>query len=182
MTKYEWTYQQIEMATKDYPPANRQFMDSFLDSVKKAGQSLTRTEFFKLYEACGPGENEDVDYFDYATLDDYWVYTADFSEAWDMPLTPPLPHIITTATAGETALPSDFCSLGGTPEWLQYEDFPICAECDCDMVLFLQLKSLPRSITKTQESLEVYAFGDAGNFYLFHCPKCRTHKTSWECH
>lgn len=182
MTKYEWTKKEVEIATTDYPPDNRRFIDAFLDAVKQAGQSLTRTKFFELYEACAPGEGEDADYFDYSVLDDHWVLGADFSEAWHMPPTPPLPEITTKATGGTIDLPDDFCRLGGTPDWIQNERFPICPECDCNMVLFLQLKSLPYEITKKVESLGAYTFGDAGNFYLFHCPKCDTHKTSWQCY
>ena len=182
MTKYEWTKKQIEAATKDYPPDNRKYIDAFLEAVKKAGQSLTRTQFYELYKACGPGEEDDADYFDYPVLDDHWVLIANFSEAWDMPASPTLPRVTTKASVGKTSLPADFISLGGTPEWIQNERFPICPECDCDMVLFLQLKSLPYEITKKDEALRAYTFGDAGNFYLFHCPKCGTHKTSWECY
>jgi hypothetical protein len=182
MTKYEWTKKQIAEATKDYPPGNLKYIDAFLAEVMKAGQSLTRTKFFEIYEACGPSDEDDADYFDYAILSDHWVLVADFGEAWNLPEAEPLPHITTTAKFGTFSLPVDFCSLGGTPDWVQNENYPICPECDADMLLFLQLKSLPHSITSQKEELSVYTFGDAGNFYLFHCPKCDTHKTSWECY
>ena len=182
MTKYEWTKKQIEIATADHPPENCKHIDAFLNAVKKAGQSLTRTKFFELYKTCGPGPDEDTDYFDYPVLDDHWALIADFSEAWEMPSTPSLPRITTQANAGNTNLPEDFCSLGGTPDWIQSEQFPICPECDCDMILFLQLKSLPYEVTEKDKALEAYTFGDAGNFHLFLCPKCGTHKTSMECY
>jgi rubredoxin len=182
MTKYQWTKKQIEEATKDHPPDTPKYMDAFLAAVKEAGQSLTRTKFFELFEACSPSDDDDVDYFDYDILSDRWVLVADFSEAWAIPEAEPLPHITTTARCGAFSLPDDFCSLGGTPEWIQNEKYPICPECDADMVLFLQLKSLPYEITRQAEALCAYTFGDAGNFYLFHCPRCGTHKTSWECY
>ena len=99
-----------------------------------------------------------------------------------MPEPEPFPRITTTAKFGKQSLPKDFCTLGGTPEWIQNEMYPICLECDADMVLFIQLKSLPYAITKKKEELGVYSFGDAGNFYLFCCPKCDTYNTSWQCH
>ncbi|MBN8422810.1 MAG: hypothetical protein J0L73_28135 [Verrucomicrobia bacterium] len=182
MTKYEWTKKQVEMATLEHPPKNRAYIDSFLSAVEKAGQSLTRTQFFELYKASVPGEDEDVDYFDYPVLDDHWVLVADFKEAWDIPAPPALPRITTQAAAGETSLPADFCTLGGTPDWIQNECFPICHKCDGDMVLFLQLKSLPYEITEKEKALEACTFGDDGHFYLFLCPTCGTHKTSLECH
>jgi hypothetical protein len=182
MTKYEWTRRQIEIATAGNPPENRKYIDAFLAAVKEAGQKLTMIQFFELYEACGPGDGGHADYFDYPVLDDHWVFNANFAEAWDISTTPTLPRVTTEAAVGNTTLPPDFISLGGTPEWIQEVRFPICAQCDCDMVLFIQLKSLPYEITKKDKSLQAYTFGDAGNLYLFHCPKCGTHKTSWECH
>lgn len=182
MSKYEWTKKEIDLAMNGDLPKNRKYIDAFLAAVKKAGPNLTRTKFFELYEACGPGDDQDVDYLDYPVFDDHWVLVADFSEAWDMPATPALPRITAKAAIRKIRLPDDFISLGGTPDWIQNERFPICPKCDCDMVLFLQLKSLPYEITKKDEALMAYTFGDAGNFYLFHCPKCGTHKTSWECY
>ena len=182
MTKYEWTRKQIEIAAEEHPPENRKYLDAFLAAVKQAGQGLTRTGFFELYEACAPKEDEDADYFDYPILGDHWALIADFSEAWDMPATPPLPRITTQAVTSETPLPEDFCSIGGTPDWIQGDQFPICPACDCDMILFIQLKSLPYAITRNDETLRAYTFGDAGNFYLFHCPKCETYKTSGDCY
>jgi hypothetical protein len=181
MNKYEWTKRQIEEVTKDYPPTNRKYMDAFLAKVKKAGQSLTRVKFFEIYEACCPPDDVEFDYFDYTVLEDHWP-AADFSEAWDLPEVVPLPRITTTAKFGKQTLPQDFCSLGGTPDWIQNERYPICSECDSDMVLFLQLKSLPHEMIEKNQGLGAFMFGDAGNFYLFQCPKCGTHKTSWECH
>jgi len=182
MTKYEWTKQQIEAATTDYPSDHPQYIDAFLEEVKHAGQSLTRTQFFELFEKCRPPEDADTDYFDYSVLDDHFSLAADFKEAWEIPDSEPLPIVTTKAHYSDVPLPDDFCRLGGEPEWIQNEKFPICGECDADMVLFLQLKSLPYEITKDRRELRAYTFGDAGNFYLFHCPKCRTHKTSWECY
>ena len=182
MTKYEWTKKQIEEVTKDYPPDNPKYMDAFLAEVKKAGQALTRTKFFELFEACAPSDDDTTDYFDYAILSDRWALVADFSEAWELQDSEPLPRITTSAQFGALPLPADFCSIGGTPDWIQNEKYPACPQCDADMVLFLQLKSLPHEITKQHETLRAYTFGDAGNFYLFHCPKCDTHRTSWECY
>lgn len=182
MKKYEWTKRQVEVATKEYPPDSRKYIDAFLTAVKEAGEGLTRTKFFELFEACGPGEGESVDYFDYPILADHWVLSADFSEAWDIETARPLARIATKAFAGKTELPADFCSLGGVPDWIQNQKFPICPTCDCDMVLFLQLKSLPYEITKKRKTLSPYQFGDAGNFYLFQCQTCGSFRTSEECH
>jgi hypothetical protein len=181
MTKYEWTKKEIESVTSEYPPDDPQYIEAFLAEVKKAGEKLTRTKFFKIYEACAPPKKVEADYFDYAVLDDHWN-AADFREAWGSFEADPLPRIATKATFGRLPLPDDFCVLGGTPDWIQEEKFPICPKCDRDMALFLQLKSLPYEITKNNEPLSTYTFGDAGNFYLFRCATCDTYKNSWECY
>ena len=182
MTKYEWTKKQIYEATKDYPPENRRYLDAFLEEVKKAGESLTRTKYLELFEQGRPPLDADTDYFEYDVLDDRFALVANFSEAWQIPEVEPLPRITTTSKCGKVKLPDDFCTLGGTPDWIQNERFPICPQCDADMILFLQLKSLPYELTKKREDLAAFTFGDAGNFYLFQCPACDTYKTSSECY
>jgi hypothetical protein len=183
MTKYEWTKRHIDEAKKEYPPDNPKYMDDFLAAVKEAGQSLTRVKFFELFDSCAPpDDDDDIDYFDYDVLSDLWTLGANFGEAWTIPAPEPLPRITTTAKFHEQSLPDDFCSLGGTPEWIQEEKYPICPQCDNDMVLFLQLKSLPFELTRVTKALDAFTFGDAGNFYIFHCVKCATHKISCECY
>jgi hypothetical protein len=182
MTKYEWTKAQVETATAEFQPEDRTYIDAFLAEIAKAGEELTRTQFEEIFEAGSPPDEVDAGYFDYNILSDHFVLVADFSEAWDISESTPLPRVSTKANFGDVALPDDFCSLGGTPEWIQNEKYPICPKCDGDMVLFLQLKSIPYEITKNHEELEAYPFGDAGNFYLFHCTNCGTHQTSWECY
>jgi len=182
MTKYEWTMKQVAEATKEYPPSNRQYIDAFLAEVERAGESLTRVRFFELFKACAPPLDADVGYFDYEVINDRWTFTADFSEAWKIPAIEPLPRITMTAKFGKRSLPGDFCCLGGTPDWIQNEKYPICPKCDANMVLFLQLKSLPYSLTEHHEELDAYTFGDAGNFYLFQCPNCGAYQNSEQCH
>lgn len=179
MTKYEWTKKQIAEATEGHPPENMQYFDAFLAEVQKAGESLTRTRFFELFEQCRPAR--DADYFDYAFLDDHFAYgVANFAEAWNMVEHSQLPTVTARAMYGDLALPQEFCRFGGEPDWIQSVDFPICKECDANMVLFLQVKSLPYELTKDREELRAFTFGDAGNFYVFHCPKCGTYNTSAE--
>lgn len=180
MTKYEWTKKHIKIATKDNPPENSKYIDAFLAAVKEAGEALTRTRFFELFKACGPPDDEDPDYFDYPVLDDHWVLIADFKEVWDMPSVAPLPLVTTQAKFGKVSLPDDFCVLGGTPDFIQNERYPICPGCDADMVLLLQLKSLPYEITSEVKALEAYTFGDAGNCHIFICPSCGILKASQE--
>ena len=182
MTKFQWTKKQVDEATRDHPPANPVFIEAFLREVQAAGEGMTRVQFFEIYRRCAPTRDENADYFDYEILSDHFTHMAGFHEAWKLVKTKPLPKITTAANASDVGLPLDFISLGGKPEWIQGEEFPICPKCDKDMVLLLQLKSLPYEITKLHRNLRCYTFGDAGNFYVFTCPKCGTFKTSSECY
>ncbi len=182
MTKYEWAAQEIKAATKKYPPTDCKYIDALLARLKEAGESLTRSKFFELLETCGPALGDSVDYMDYDVLHDHFSLCANFREAWEIPDVTPHPRIVTKAKYGQIKLPDDFCTLGGSPDWIQSEKFPICGECDADMILFLQLKSIPYRLTKENEELNAFTFGDAGNFYVFQCPKCWEYKTSSECH
>ena len=182
MSVYEWTKRQIEEAKDGFPPYESRYMDAFLAAIGEAGESITRSRFFEILDACRPGEDEDVDYPDYEVLEDHLLLGADFGEAWTIAEPEPLPVVTTSAKSDGVPLPDEFCRLGGTPDWIQDGRPPICKQCDADMVLLVQLKSLPYELTREHPELQAFTFGDAGNFYVFICPACGTHGTSWDCY
>jgi hypothetical protein len=117
-------------------------------------------------------------------FDTQLCYAADFSEAWDVTEAPILPEV--KAEGGfrfeSVKLPEDFIKLGGEPDWIQNERYLICEKCDRDMGLLFQVKSLPYEIREQRPELERYAFGDAGNMYVFQCPECGGLRSDEQCH
>ena len=180
MSKLHWLNEQIEAAFKGaVPDPVPEFLTRLVAEVEGAGEGLSRSAFMKIFERVRP-EGSGADFCNYMILGTQLSYVADFSEAWATVGTDALPEIKMRAKYRGTSLPEDFVKIGGTPEWIQDEAFPICEECDRDMVLFAQFKSLP-TLKKFPE-LAALQFGDDGNLYFFTCPGCATFKTDWQCH
>lgn len=180
MSKVEWLKKQIAAAFEGVSTPGAGVFDGLIVAVESAGKNISRTEFLRLVESFTPGDGPG--YYDFAMLDTQLCYCADFKEAWDFELSEALPQIEAQSRFGGIELPSDFVRLGGEPEWVQDEDRPICEECDNDMALFAQFKSLPQHLTREYPELNAYTFGDVGMLYVFICPACSTYKTVWQTH
>lgn len=176
MTKVDWVKQQIEASSEDRPALGASFIE-LIEQVSAAGDELTRFEFMRLVDRLCPDE-PGPEFYQYMLFTNDLEYSADFSEAWEIKKWPALPIVTTASSSGGISLPEDFVRLGGDPEWLQDDSVPICPECDRDMVLLIQIKSLPRIASHPE--LEAYCFGDMGTFYVFNC--CNTFTTLEQCH
>ena len=179
MTKVEWLRNQIKAASEGFPDLDAHFIPKLVAAVEAAGEGITRSEFMRLFESFAPSDAGPA-HCDYMMLDTQLSYAADFSEAWDIPKIEALPEVSTRAQIQGVELPGDFLKLGGEPDWIQDEGFPICDGCDRDMVLFAQLKSLP-DLTGTPD-LSAYRFGDMGNLYVLSCRACGTFKVDMQSH
>jgi len=175
MTKLQWVEKQIEIAGDNDSSFLGEFKNTFLSRIRDAGESLTRTQFWKLFRELKPRDKKL--FCDYMILDTRLSYAADFSEVWDTSKAPTLPELKGQFCFGSVKLPADFVKLGGDPDWVQDERFPICGKCDRDMGLVVQIRSLPQKLTEKHEELQAYTFGDAGTFYLFQCPHCYSCQT-----
>lgn len=180
MTKADWLRKQIDEAFEGLSPPTAGSFDKLLAAVAAGGRNLSRAGFARLVESFKPEDGPG--YYDFMILDTQLSYCADFTEAWDFEQSEPLPEITTRSRFRGIELPSDFIRLGGEPEWIQNEDRPFCEECDNDMALFAQFKSLPADLAKANSELNAYVFGDQGALYVFTCPTCSTFKTEWQCH
>lgn len=182
MTKLEWVEKQIQIAGEGHENFLGDLKEKFISLIQQAGENLTRTHFWKLFHELRPKDAGNL-YCDYMILDTQFCYSADFSEVWDVSKAPLLPEVKgSNFKWGAVDLPADFIKLGGEPDWIQDESFPICETCDCDMALMVQVKSLPYEITKKHEDLNIYTFGDAGTLYIFQCPNCQACHTDWQCY
>lgn len=170
---------QIKAASEGFDDLDAGFIPKFIAAVEAAGEGITRTEFMKLFEGFSPSD-AGPEHCDYMMLDTQLSYAADFSEVWDIGAAKTLPEIAVRAQFGGVDLPGDFVKVGGSPDWIQDEDFPICGKCDGTMVLFAQFKSLPAS--KEHPQLSAYVFDDMGNLYLFTCPDCGTYESKLQSH
>jgi len=57
--------------------------------------------------------------------------------------------------------------LGGTPQFIQQEDFPFCPECEDQMTFYGQLDSIN----------DDYCIADCGMIYVFVCLDCNETKS-----
>lgn len=180
VTKLQWVKKQIRIAGKGHKNFLGGLKEDFLLRIKEAGEDLTRTQFWKLFRDVEP--NDEKLFCHYMILDTQLSYAADFSEVWETSSAPLLPELKGRFRYGSVKLPADFVKLGGEPDWVQNEHFPICERCDRDMGLVIQIRSLPHKLTNKHEALRSYTFGDDGTFYLFQCPHCYSFQTSEQCH
>jgi hypothetical protein len=63
--------------------------------------------------------------------------------------------------------------MGGTPDWIQGEDIPLCCSCSNEMEFMIQLDSDP------DRDLQ---FGDDGRLFAFICRKCKVISTFMQSH
>ncbi|WP_354644592.1 DUF1963 domain-containing protein [Kitasatospora camelliae] len=64
--------------------------------------------------------------------------------------------------------------LGGSPDWLQYDETPTCPSCARPMPLIAQLQEGPDPITAMN-------FGGGGRAYAFACEPCSGAAFLWQC-
>jgi uncharacterized protein YwqG len=66
--------------------------------------------------------------------------------------------------------------LGGTPDWIQTAEIPVCPECREEMTFVAQIDSIDyidKYIPEvTVYGTEQYMFGDVGIIYTFFCFNC----------
>lgn len=66
--------------------------------------------------------------------------------------------------------------LGGTPDWIQGEEWRKCADCKALMVFVGQIDSIEVENKKNPHSRPAgkqdFMWGDAGMIYVFYCVSC----------
>jgi hypothetical protein len=71
---------------------------------------------------------------------------------------------------------------GGSPSWVQYEDWPNCVRCQQPMEFILQLSS--ETLLDGTEQVDARFFMDIDHFgtlYLFHCERCNVSCSVTQC-
>ena len=179
MKKLAWVRKQLEIASEGRSDFLGNLREPFLRKIEAAGEDLTRFQLWRLFQDLRP--EADALYDDWKALDIQLCYEADLSEIWDTTNAPLLPEIETAAKFDATELPHEFVKIGGQPDWIQDEDYPICEECDCNMALLMQLRSLPYELTNEHKQLRAFIFPGGGNIYLFKCPKCSSLRGTLQC-
>ena len=174
MKKIDWIKKGFEIASRgkpDFWPTGEKRM---LKLAEERGESLKRQMFWDVLleqynsEAggdCGGPPDEAH------TVLEYFLERADFSEAWETEPVIPFPEVPEDVLLN-TLKKNRFLKIGGKPEWIQYPNNPICPDCDRNMALLIQLKSLPDELRKQHPSLSEMSFADGGIVYLFHCKDC----------
>jgi hypothetical protein len=74
--------------------------------------------------------------------------------------------------------------LGGSPDWVQMDETPVCSRCRKSMVFIAQIDSLGNADTPLGKQLLAgghYVFGDAGMLYLFWCAECNATGSVFQC-
>jgi len=83
--------------------------------------------------------------------------------------------------AGKTVDPNkngERSKFGGKPDWIQYDEVPVCTSCKTEMVFIAQLDSIEHQSDTNPHSIDPispeqqYMFGDVGMFYVFFCFEC----------
>jgi hypothetical protein len=93
---------------------------------------------------------------------------------------------ITPCSPGEHAIadPDDPANdglktkFGGTPDWIQSEEWQKCPECKSAMTFVAQIDSFEMESRENPNSRKAgeqdYMFGDVGMIYVFYCVSCAT--------
>lgn len=186
MSKLDWIKQQIDEVEGMYEDDFEgvflgELREQFLNLVANEGESLTRSRFDEILDELTPSEDH-PNYYEFDFVQAHFRHEANLSELWEGARAPILPEILGKMSYGDVPMPEGFVKLGGAPDWIQEGTNPFCEQCDVAMSLLLQISSLPYELTKHDKSLRAYCFGDAGNFYLFRCPRCEAVKTDVDCY
>jgi hypothetical protein len=93
---------------------------------------------------------------------------------------------------GESAIPppprneGQRTKFGGKPDWIQYDETPVCDQCGKKMLFVAQIDSLdhmgmnnPFRYDKPDDARS-WMFGDVGMIYLFFCFNCREAKCAFQ--
>ena len=98
-----------------------------------------------------------------------------------------LPEIRVTlerVPAGERAVPLDYpdnlgvrTKLGGTPDWIQGDEAPVCQSCNNAMTFVAQIDSIEHDskhnpLRRDCMGHQDYMFTDVGMIYVFWCFNC----------
>ncbi len=150
---------------------------------EKHGENVTRTAF---WEAFGKAYHQNHMNHGQPTSGaiyvwEYFLNEADFDAAWE---TSPLTNIPPTSGEKMTkALTQEsFVKIGGTPEWIQSNETPICRYCDRDMTLLIELHSTSKELRDQYPELKEINFGDSGKIYLFKCFRDAQLKAVYQCY
>ncbi|MDQ8192744.1 hypothetical protein, partial [Roseibacillus persicicus] len=169
MTQLSWVKRHLKGNTEfDSETLDSEAIGKFIEALAKSKNSMTRTEFWKLYEELDPEEGD----YSYDILGIRLEHSEAQLEVWDLEPSKPLSELKTVVSFRDTELPPDFLQLGGVAN--REGPPPICSECDADMVLLTQLSSVPWDLERKHEELGRFQFGDAGRVYLHFCPDCNT--------
>ena len=89
------------------------------------------------------------------------------------------PEISAQVTYKGIPLPEDFIKLGGVPDFIQSDDYPV--HCNREMTLVVQIRSVPSGLLEKHRELSAYTFGDSGILWVFACSNSSEYQTSWQC-
>lgn len=184
MTKVEWLKKQIKEAGQGLKrELSAPFISKFEEAVAASGDDLTRSEFDRLLEKFKPEDPNELT--DYMILNTQLYYCADYSQAWHIPKLATLPTLVAKLEYQGQSLGNDRVQLGGEPDWIQGSNFPPCSGCNANMILLVQIKSLPYEKDLPEldlPDLAGFRFGDGGHVYVFTCPDCGTFEHQMECY
>ena len=74
--------------------------------------------------------------------------------------------------------------FGGSPDWIQNNQTPICARCKKPMTFVAQIDSVSAAQNELGRALEEhnsYMFADTGMIYVFWCGKCNATHSMLQC-
>src|SRR5262245_2749848 len=91
--------------------------------------------------------------------------------------------------AGQRAVDPDALGerskLGGDPDWIQYDQTPICTNCNRPMTFLAQIDSIEHNSDsnphRCRSGKQEYMFGDVGMIYVFLCLECLQTKSVVQC-
>jgi hypothetical protein len=92
--------------------------------------------------------------------------------------------------AGKRANPPDGdnlgmrSKLGGSPDWIQADNTPVCEFCKRPMTFVAQIDSIEhddvRNPQRKSPPEQEFMFADVGMFYLFWCRRCGSHQSIFQ--
>jgi hypothetical protein len=80
--------------------------------------------------------------------------------------------------------PGHRTKLGGTPDWIQNNQTPICGDCKRPMTFVAQIDSVSAAeneLGRTLRERDSYMFADVGMIYVFWCGKCNETQSVLQC-
>jgi hypothetical protein len=75
--------------------------------------------------------------------------------------------------------------LGGSPDWIQADNTPVCEDCKLPMTFVAQIDSIEhddaRNPHRKSPPEQEFMFADVGMLYLFWCARCCSHQSVFQC-